>query len=120
MMAANLHAIHVLCTSEAVLICNKAKRHSNALITKLARRIEGVITAQRYALINYNVPRSSLPSAVQITPGKKAPTISPLEDTNWVAVSAMVMKNKVAEIMDELENVGATDILVFNINNCRV
>ncbi|TPX42582.1 ATP phosphoribosyltransferase [Synchytrium endobioticum] len=120
MRAANLHAIHILCPSEAVLICNKAKKNSNALIAKIARRIEGVITAQRYALINYNVPRSFLSRAIQITPGKQAPTISPLEHNNWVAVSAMVMKNKVAEMMDELEGAGATDILVFNINNCRV
>ncbi|TPX30490.1 ATP phosphoribosyltransferase [Synchytrium microbalum] len=120
MRAANLHAIHVLCTSEAVLICNRAKRHTNALISRIARRIEGVITAQRYALITYNVSRASLPAAVQITPGKKAPTISPLEDNNWVAVSSMVMKNKVSDIMDELESVGASDILVTNINNCRV
>ena len=44
----------------------------------------------------------------------------PLEDPEWVAVSAMVVKNDVAERIDRLAQAGAVDILVFNIANCRV
>jgi len=55
-----------------------------------------------------------------VTPGRKAPTISPLEDENWVAVSSMVEKNKSADIMDELVRIGAEDVLIFNLDNCRV
>ena len=71
-------------------------------------------------LCTYNVPRSLLKQAEKITPGKTAPTISPLEDSDWVAVSSMVSKAYVADIMDQLTEIGAKDIIVVRIDNCRV
>ncbi|KND00867.1 ATP phosphoribosyltransferase [Spizellomyces punctatus DAOM BR117] len=120
MREAKLHAITTLLTSQAVLICNPKKRSTNPLIETLMRRIQGVIAAQKFVLCNYNISRERLREAVRITPGKKAPTISPLENSDWVAVSSMVLKDQVADIMDRLEAIGATDILVFQIHNCRV
>ena len=40
--------------------------------------------------------------------------------TTWVAVSAMVEKGKIANVMDELTQIGAEDIMIFNLDNCRV
>ncbi|RKO94667.1 hypothetical protein BDK51DRAFT_21973 [Blyttiomyces helicus] len=120
MRAAKLHAISTVLSSQAVLICNPKKHTSNPLVETLKRRIEGVIAAQKYVLCNYNVARSSLAEAVKITPGKKAPTLSPLEDTEWVAVQAMVLKSQMADMMDRLTAIGATDILILAIHNCRV
>jgi len=57
---------------------------------------------------------------IKITPGSRAPTISPLEDSDWVAVSALVPKSRAIEIMDELEALGAADILLSDLANCRV
>ncbi|RKP07008.1 ATP phosphoribosyltransferase [Thamnocephalis sphaerospora] len=119
MRAAGLHAIANVLNTEAILIRNPRVR-DNSVAQKLIARIEGVITAQRYVLCNYNCLRSRLPAASKITPGRTAPTISTLEDDNHVAVSSMVLKSEVANIMDRLKEIGATDILVFNINNCRV
>ncbi|KAI9347038.1 hypothetical protein BDR26DRAFT_907857 [Obelidium mucronatum] len=85
----------------------------NPLIEKIKRRIEGVIVAQKYALCTYNVPRSQMVDA-------KAPTISALETEGWVAVSVMVLKSKAADIMDELEEIGARDILITEIKNARM
>jgi ATP phosphoribosyltransferase len=86
----------------------------------ITSRIAGVIAANKYTVCQYNVSRDKLAAATAITPGRRAPTISPLEEENWVAVSSMVEKNKVATIMDELVKVGAEDVLVFNLDNCRV
>lgn len=36
-----------------------------------------------------------------------------------MAVSAMVKKDEISEIMDKLEEIGATDILVLAMENCR-
>lgn len=63
--------------------------------------------------------RTKLPEATKITPGKRAPTINALEEEGWVAVSAMVEKKKIATVMDQLTEVGATDILVLSISNTR-
>jgi ATP phosphoribosyltransferase len=87
----------------------------------ITNRIRGVIAAKKYILLNYNVPRSILAEVSKITPGKRAPTVSPLEGEgeSWVAVSVMVERKNVAQVMDQLENKGASDILVFNIINSR-
>lgn len=78
-----------------------------------------VLAAQKYVLCQYNIHRSVLDKAHEITPGKRAPTISALEEADWVAVSSMVEKAKIATAMDNLTAVGATDILVLQIANSR-
>lgn len=118
MRAAGLKAIETVVDSTAILI--KSRRPSNEkLVELIAARIRGVITAQKYILCQYNVPRSVLPNATKITPGKRAPTITALDESDWVAVSSMVEKKSIATVMDELTSVGATDILVLEIANSR-
>lgn len=128
MRAAGLHAIHTLMASEAVLIRSKRSRNQSAadsvLINKITSRIAGVIAANKYVLCEYNVPRKYLDRATSITPGRRAATVSPLDDPDWVAVSSMVIKKNLADIMDKLTETGATDILVIGIVsislcNCR-
>lgn len=119
MKAAGLKAIDTVVESTSILIKSKAPRYPD-ILELIASRIRGVITAQRYVLVQYNVPRSNLQEATLITPGKRAATVTPLEEEGWVAVSSMVEKKKLAPAMDELSKVGATDILVLDIHNSRV
>ncbi|KAG0357504.1 ATP phosphoribosyltransferase (ATP-PRTase) (ATP-PRT) [Gamsiella multidivaricata] len=119
MQAAGLHDIVTILSSQAVLIASKKPSHPD-LVQTIAGRIKGVIAAQKYVYINYNVERKHLKEASIITPGRQAPTVSPLENPEWVAVSSMVLKNNVAQTMDDLEAIGARDILLFAIQNCRV
>lgn len=74
----------------------------------------------RYVLCQYNIPRQALAKAIEITPARRAPTISPLDDEHWVGVSSMVEKRKVADVMDQLVEVGAEDVLLIRLDNCRV
>jgi len=122
MRAAGLHAIATVLETEAVLIKSNPPKHPQLapLVDMITSRIAGVIAANNYLICQYNVSRDKLAAATAITPGMRAPTISPLEEDHWVAVSSMVEKRKVASIMDELVKVGAEDVLVFNITNCRV
>ncbi|KAL9004670.1 MAG: hypothetical protein Q9188_002530 [Gyalolechia gomerana] len=118
MRANGLKAIHTVEESKAVLI--KSKHASDPrLVDKVASRIRGVIAAQQFVLCQYNIHRDLLGMATKITPGKRAPTITQLDEADWVAVSSMVEKKKIATVMDELASCGATDILVLNIGNSR-
>ncbi|KAI2640391.1 ATP phosphoribosyltransferase [Hypomontagnella submonticulosa] len=118
MKAAGLKPIDTVIETTAILI--KSRKPSNpALLDLIAARIRGVITAQKYVMCQYNVERSGLAAATKIAPGKRAPTVTSLEEEGWVAVSVMVEKKKIAPIMDELSQVGATDILVLDIANTR-
>jgi ATP phosphoribosyltransferase-like protein len=134
MEAAGLKAIDTVVDSTAVLIRSK-KPSSQELVDLIASRIKGVISeyisrsietrltagpdAQRYVLCQYNIKRDLLSTAASITPGKRAPTVTALDDADWVAVSSMVLKKDVATVMDKLTSVGAADILVLGILNSR-
>jgi ATP phosphoribosyltransferase len=125
MRAAGLRAIATVLETEAVLIASAKPRerrpeHLAATTALVSARIRGVVAAGKYVVCQYNVPRSALPAATAVTPGRRAPTLAPLEDDAWVAVSAMVEKTRVAQVMDELGRIGAEDILIFNLDNCRV
>jgi ATP phosphoribosyltransferase len=125
MRAAGLHAIHTLLKSEAVLITSRTPHASLTpalapLIPLIKSRIAGVLAAKRYVYVSYNIKRESLAEALKITPGRRAPTVSPLDEEGWVAVSAMVERKGMAQAMDQLEATGAEDILVFALDNCRV
>ncbi len=119
-LAANqLRILDEIGTYETVLIQNKARREAE-LADRLTRRLEGVIIARSYSLMEYNVPRAKLPEAEKITPGFNSPTVSALEDPSWCAVKVMVKRGEVISIMERLEAVGATAILETQITNCRL
>ncbi|KAI0859606.1 hypothetical protein F4860DRAFT_504644 [Xylaria cubensis] len=118
MKAAGLKPIDTVVESSAILI--KSRNPSNPeLVELIAQRIRGVITAQKYVLCQYNIQRSTLAEASKIAPGKRAPTVTTLDEEGWVAVSVMVEKKRIAPIMDELSKIGAHDILVLDIKNSR-
>jgi ATP phosphoribosyltransferase len=104
---------------ETVLIQNPKTQHQ-ALCDRVVRRLEGVVIARAYSLLEYNVPAAKLAEAEKITPGYNSPTVNQLEDKNWCAVRAMVKRNEVISIMEQLESLGATAILETSIANCRL
>ncbi|KAI4155829.1 MAG: hypothetical protein LQ340_000736 [Diploschistes diacapsis] len=118
MRAAGLRAVDTVIDSAAVLIRSKTSSNQK-LIDLITSRIKGFINAQKYALCQYNIPRSTLQEAKKITPGKTAPSVTPLESPGWVAVSAMVLKEEMAPVMDRLREVGAEGILEVAISNSR-
>lgn len=86
----------------------------------LIRRLQGVVIARRYVLLDYDIEKKNLESACVITPGLESPTISPLQKPDWVAVRAMVLRKETNRVMDELWAVGARGILVTDIHACRL
>ena len=106
-------------TYETVLIQNRRRREPETA-DRVVRRLEGVVIARAYSLLEYNVPRTKLAEAEKITPGFRSPTVSALEDPNWCAVRAMVKRSEVIQIMERLEALGAGAILETEIKNCRL
>ncbi|MGC0250742.1 ATP phosphoribosyltransferase [Pseudactinotalea sp. Z1748] len=104
--------------SEAVLI-RPAGPEAPGLVV-LDRRVHGVQVAQRYVLMDYDCPVSVVERAVSVTPGFESPTVSPLHDKGWVAVRAMVERDRTNQIMDQLYEVGARAIIVTSIHASRI
>lgn len=107
----------VILESTAVLISAKPDL---AGIATLQRRLQGVLVARQYVLIDYDLPRSLLAAAQEVTPGLESPTVSPLADPEWVAVRAMVPKHETNHVMDALYDLGARAILVTPIHAARI
>lgn len=119
-LAANkLRVLDDIGAYETVLIQNPATRHE-ALCDQIVRRVEGVIIARGYSLLEYNVPQAKLAEAEKITPGFSSPTVNRLEEAGWCSVRAMVKRGEVIDAMERLEKLGATAILETAIKNCRL
>jgi ATP phosphoribosyltransferase len=105
--------------SQAVLI----RRVGNDLgprVDQLVRRLQGVIIARQYVLMDYDIRDDLVEKAVSITPGIESPTVSPLHERGWSAVRSMVPRKDTNRIMDELWDLGARGILVTGIHACRL
>ena len=105
--------------SEAILIERPSALRSTEVET-LLRRLQGVVIARQYVLVDYDVKSEFLDAACALTPGIESPTISPLQRSDWNAVRAMVKRSDINRIMDDLWKVGARGILVTDIHACRL
>ncbi|MGV0347364.1 ATP phosphoribosyltransferase [Corynebacterium sp. 23_3061] len=109
----------VICRSEAIIV----GRHNQPVTDEhqiLLRRIEGILHAKNYLMIDYNCPKSLLAEATKLTPGLSAPTVSPLADDDWVAVRAMAPRKDANQLMDLLSALGAEAILATDIRIARL
>ncbi len=108
-----------LLQSQAVLI-RRTGAEQSARIDQIVRRLQGVIIARQYVLMDYDISDDLVEKAVAITPGIESPTVSPLHEGGWSAVRSMVPRRDTNRIMDELWDVGARGILVTDIHACRL
>ena len=104
--------------SEAVLIGRAGETPVG--LDVLLRRLQGVLVARQYVMMDYDVRKDLVDAAAALTPGLESPTVSPLRDSEWVAVRSMVRRNQTNRIMDELYELGARAILVSTIHACRI
>lgn len=84
------------------------------------RRVEGVLVARSYVMMDYDIKSEHVAAAVALTPGIESPTVSPLHREGWVAVRAMVPRAGAQRLMDELFEIGARGILLTDIHACRL
>ena len=105
--------------SQAVLISRSDIQDQNA-VDVFVRRLEGVIVARAYVLVDYDIPNTLIEKACMITPGIESPTVSSLHDSAWSAVRAMVPRKQVHGVMDELYDLGARGVIVTDIHACRI
>jgi ATP phosphoribosyltransferase len=105
--------------SEAVLI-QRAGSEAQGALDVLSRRLQGVITAHSYVMMDYDVREELVEQACALTPGLESPTVSPLHEKGYVAVRSMVPRNRTNQLMDDLYDLGARAILVTDIAACRL
>ena len=109
----------ILCDSSGVLI-SRADAEVSAAMAQLRARLQGVVFAQQYMMLDYNCPKDLLDEVSAITPGIESPTVSPMADPAWIAVRSMVPRKRVNSIMDELAASGAKSVIATDIRSCRM
>ncbi|GAA4668862.1 ATP phosphoribosyltransferase [Frondihabitans cladoniiphilus] len=107
----------VILQSTAVLI---AADPSIPGLEVLQRRLQGVLVARQYVLMDYDLPLRLLDEATKIAPGFESPTVSPLHDPEWAAIRVMVSRHDTNQIMDALYDLGARAIIVTPIHAARL
>lgn len=105
--------------SEAVVI-TRQKQVEHPGWEVFLRRLNGVMVARSYLMMDYDMPVAQLDEAVKLTPGLESPTISPLHREGWVAVRSMVPRDGSQQLMDDLYKIGARAILLTDIHACRL
>ncbi|MFE0178067.1 ATP phosphoribosyltransferase [Streptomyces sp. NPDC059002] len=109
--------------SEAVVIRRSGAGTDDAVqpkVEQFLRRLQGVLVARSYVMMDYDCRAEHLEQAVALTPGLESPTISPLHNEGWVAVRSMVPAKEAQRIMDDLYAIGARAILTTAIHACRL
>jgi ATP phosphoribosyltransferase len=104
--------------SEAVLVTRGGEVPAGFEVFK--RRVEGVLVARTYVMMDYDIRDEKVTAAVALTPGIESPTVLPLHREGWVAVRAMVPRVGAQRLMDELFEIGARGILLTDIHACRL
>lgn len=107
----------VIIESEAVLISRPGDAEGTE---RLLRRLRGVIVARRFVLLDFDLPANLVEKAAEIAPGRESPTISPLQDPEWVAVRVMLPRKGINQVMDDLYSIGARALLVTAIHAARL
>jgi ATP phosphoribosyltransferase len=108
----------VILDSQAVLVTRGGEAPSGFEVFR--RRLEGVLVARTYVMMDYDLPADAVEQATSLTPGIESPTISPLQREGWVAVRVMVPRAGSQRLMDALWELGARGILVTDIHACRL
>ncbi|MXW82758.1 MAG: ATP phosphoribosyltransferase [Rhodothermaceae bacterium] len=109
-----------LLETEALLVGRAGILETETAANLFVRRLQGILLARTYVMVEYDCPRTSLEKACEVTPGIESPTIAPLSNPDWVAIKAMAHRKDTNRIMDDLEDLGAKGIIVTDIRTCRI
>ena len=113
----HLKIIEIILDSSIKLICNKnSYSEKTEIIDSIKTSIGGVLDAEGKKLVMMNVKSIDLNDVKKVMPAMAGPTISEvLSDDKIVAVQAVIDEEEVFEVVNNLKNAGAKDILVVPI-----
>ena len=107
----------VILYSEAVLVSSMLlSNEKQAILEKLLFRMNAVLKAKKNKYILLNVPNDKIEEISNILPVLKSPTILPLAEEGWSSLHSVIEEKKFWEVIDELKDAGAEDILIVPID----
>lgn len=111
-----LKEVEVVMQSEALLIANKKlSEEKQTILDELLFRFEAIQMAEGKKYVLLNAPKDRVDEIIEMLPGMKSPTVTPLADDSWVSVQSVIAEKYFWEIIGKLKSLGAEGILVLPI-----
>lgn len=111
-----LEELDTILHSEAVLITGRRTGPEQQLfLDRLQFRIKSVLEAKNTKYVLLNAPKESLEEIIEILPGVKSPTITPLAKEGWMSVHSVIREDQFWQQIDALKRAGAEGILIMPI-----
>jgi len=117
--ANNLRILDTVVESVTKLVANKKAYEDpwkRKKIDNLAMLLNGALAAEAMVGLKMNVKKEKLDDVVGVLPALRKPTVAPLFGEGWFAVDTMVEEKVVREIIPQLKDKGAEDIVEYPLN----
>ncbi|WP_317174241.1 ATP phosphoribosyltransferase [Chryseobacterium muglaense] len=103
--------------SEAVLSKTfQLNNEKQKILEKFLFRIQSVLRAKNSKYILMNVPNEKISEVSNVLPVLKSPTVIPLAEKGWSSIHSVIDEERFWEVIDELKEKGAQDILIIPID----
>lgn len=111
-----LKEVEIVMQSEALLIARPdLTEEKQSILQELLFRFEAIQMAEGKKYILLNAPKDKIDEIIELLPGMKSPTITPLANGEWVSVQSVIAEKHFWEIIGKLKSLGAEGILVLPI-----
>ncbi|MBO7486290.1 MAG: ATP phosphoribosyltransferase [Spirochaetaceae bacterium] len=113
-----LRIVDTLMTSSTRMFASKAAMadpQKKQKILELKMLFSAVLSASDRVMLEMNVPKAKFESLVKGVPAMRSPTVSPLYGDDGYAIKTVVKKSEVPNLLPKLKNLGATDILEYDL-----
>ena len=111
-----LKEVEVVMQSEALLISTPSlSAEKQSILDELLFRFEAIQLADGKKYVLLNAPKEKLNDIIEVLPGMKSPTVTPLANGEWVSVQSVISEKHFWEIIGKLKSLGAEGILVLPI-----
>jgi len=117
--ANRLRIIETVCESQTQLIANKAGwqcAEKRKKIENIALMLRGAIDAQGRVGLMLNVRKRDLKNVLAVLPALNSPTVSELNDREWVAVNTILEESVVRDVLPKLKDANASGIVEYPLN----
>lgn len=116
-----LKEVEVVLPCEALLIANqRLTEEKQAILDELLFRFEAIQAAEGKKYVLLNAPKEKLAEIIEVLPGMKSPTVTPLANGEWVSIQSVISESHFWEIIGKLKALGAEGILVLPIEKMIV
>lgn len=117
--ANNLKIIDTICTSTTRLIANNntwKDAFKRAKIEQISLLLRAALAAENRVGLMLNIEKKNMQKILNSLPALRKPTVSPLVDSDWVALSTIIDEHVVRELIPKLKLMGAEGIVEFSLN----